>query len=473
MGLSVFQGTLTSPASTGSVTYSDAGFRPLAVIFWTSSDTASGDAADHNICIGFTSENAFWQSVNNVGTTFVFGDGNTTGGNAFAQTNSGSLNTFQIGANFTTFTDSGFTLNWLNVTSGAIVHYLAIGGEDLVNAAVGSTNPPSVTGNASVTVGFQPDIVLFSTYNSLGSSTASGRIGFGAATSSTSRFLCSISGTGGATMASTNLVSRVQDATKCCGLLALGGGTTYEGVADFVSMDTNGFTLNWTAVPANPVPFVLNYLALKGGTYSVGSFTKNANTTDTSVTVNAGLSVAPVAYMMFAAAGTNNTPQSTGARFGIGATDGTNANSVCGETTNGVATSRSRSFTDGSGGGNHATLRQRALPASTTTAGAVEVVFNHSSFNASGFVVSYVTNATTTQYIFPYITFGPEPDPFPLAYRQWITFPWVRPALARFSLLPLLKPVWKYARALMKARTADSTQVDWHSHERRTSICHV
>lgn len=391
------QGLITTPASTGNVTYAT-GFQPSVVIFWTTGDTVSGDNADHIVMIGWTDGTAAddrairFASRNNVATTAVASTADAT----HCVSIPNNVNTAVAVAAFSAWTSTGFTLNWSTATtSGIIVNFLALGGTDITGVKSGSITPNSGTGNQAITgVGFQPSMVMFLAQTGT-------TIGVGAAVSSTARFACTLSATTAATMTSTNLASRMQDATKCIEVLTTGGSTTVLSAADFVTLDAGGFTINWTTASATPTIF---YLALAGGTYAVSTFTKGANTTDKTVTVNAGLTSGPSAYLMIGARGTGNTAQSTGAQLAIGGSDGTEANSITGETTNGVINSRARSFAD-PGGVNHA-YHQRANPTSTTAAGADEVVYNHTSFTSSGFYLTYATNGTATAYIFPYITFG-------------------------------------------------------------------
>ena len=59
-------------------------------------------------------------------------------------------------------TSDGFTVNWITAGSPWIVHYMALGGPDLTNAAVGTFTPTSGTGSQSVAgLAFQPDFLMF------------------------------------------------------------------------------------------------------------------------------------------------------------------------------------------------------------------------------------------------------------------------------------------------------------------------
>jgi hypothetical protein len=210
-------------------------------------------------------------------------------------------------------------------------------------------------------------------------------------------------------MASNVLASRIQDTTKCISLLTGGGSTTVLEAVDLSSMDSGGFTLNWTT--ATSTAHGIAYLALGGAaSYALGTFVKAANTTQTSIAVNAGTSAAPAAYMLFGSSNTNTTAQSTGWSDSIGGTDGTNYDSICWEVASAVLTA-ARTYSD-AGAGANSVLRQRAVPTSTT-AGATQVVMTHNSFQSSGFTVNLTTNTVATAWIYPYVTFGPAPIPEP------------------------------------------------------------
>lgn len=406
-----YQGVMTAPAGTGNSATTAPGFAPKAVIFWTDAATASGDAADLWGSFGFGDGTgahsfcSFWAFTNNVSTT-AFSRGDVSGSCVAVNNGAG---TSLLRASLSAFSASGFTLNYsVNTVSGTIIHYLAIGGTDITNVLSGTFLSPTATGNqATSTVGFQPDLLMFVT----GAQAPM----IGVAMSSTDRFACSLSATSGATKSTANTSSRIQDMTHCIASLQVGGGTSFANVADLVSMDATGFTLNFTTVLASAQ--TTGYLAIKGGTYGAGSFTKGANTTDTTVTVDAGLTATPVAYLMIGAVSTTNTAQSTGARFTMGGTDGTRWDSATTENKNGVIPTQARRYSD-AGAGANSVYRQRALPASTTTAGADEVIFAHSAFTATGFTLSYTTNATATAYVFPYVTFGPVAAAPPAAQQM-------------------------------------------------------
>lgn len=408
-----YQGTLTAPASASTVTYSDAGFQPKAIIFWTVAATAATDQADAAMGIGFVGDAP---SSGEVGITTANNLSTTTA----APSNYNIINsaqnpiecfqgaTLRLRGAVSAYTSTGFTVVWATVTSGAIVHYLALGGTDITNVesrfvdiAAGGTGTKKVTFASA----FQPDLLIFAC--SSGASTFG--LGIGAATGPTNRWSCSWSAAGGATMSSTNLLSFVQDTTKAIACLNGSGVTTTRAAADLTSMDSDGFTLNVTTASS---AITFRYLAIKGGSYRVGNFTKAANTTQTAVTIAAGSPVTPIAYLMSGIAATNTTASQTGWRASYGATDGVRASSISWEAQTTVLPSQSRRICD-AGGASSSVLRQRAQPASVSAPGAVQVEIDHSAFTADGFTINLSTNTVATAFVYPYITFAGVPVSMP------------------------------------------------------------
>jgi len=402
----VKQASLLVPAATGNQTVT-VGFQPTAIFFWTNGWTASGDAADAGWGVGFYGANVnssadCLEEGNNLATT----SGKQWQPNPWSVTQYSGAGVAVATGTVNAVSSTGFTINWTGQVTNTIVHYLALGGTD-VSAYANALTPRTTTGTQAVTgVGFTPKLVIFN-YGQTGVIAGSPK-GYGAAQSATNRWAFSASGASGATMAANNLASRIQDTTKCVSLLGNGGPTTLLAAADLVSMDADGFTLNWTTATATA--FRVGFLCIAGsGQFATGTFTKAANTTATSETINAGFSTAPAAYMLFNHAATNSTAQSTGWRGSIGGTDGTAANAIAYEDKNAVIPTQARRLSDSGSNALNSVMHLRALPTSVSAAGADETVMNHGSFNSTGFVANYSTNAVTTQYINPWLAFGGAP----------------------------------------------------------------
>lgn len=400
-----YQGVLTSPAAGGAVNYTNAGFQPTVVIFWNNGWNTAGDQGGVQTGLSFAYAASLGACMNtydsNGSGTSVTGGSVSNGAQVIVISAAGAL---RCSANMTGFLSTGFTLNWGTTVTGYIVHYLALGGTDVL-ASGGNIAPRTTAGSQSVTgLAFQPKLVLF-LYAS--SNTASGAsAGYGWAASATNRWATSMSAAAGATMASNVLASRIQDTTKCVSQLLGGGSTTVTEAVDLTSMNSDGFTMNWTT--ATGTTHAIYYLALGGAaSYALGTFTKAANTTQTTITVNAGTTATPGAYMLFGSSSTSTTAVTTGWSHSIGGTDGTRYDSVCWEVAAGVLTA-ARTYGD-AGAGANSILRQRAVPTVSTASGATQVEMDHSAFTTSGFTVALPVNTVATAWIYPYVTFGPAP----------------------------------------------------------------
>jgi len=146
--------------------------------------------------------------------------------------------------------NDGFTLvrDTLTGTSDLVMAYLALKG---MNIAEGTLSQPTSTGNQSISsLTFQPSVVLFDGADKVMSGPPPANYEsppeqiHGVATSSTARAAFWI-GEGASAEADT-------DFSTSAVIRSLTAGTpTVQAVADFVSMNSNGFTINWTTADAN------------------------------------------------------------------------------------------------------------------------------------------------------------------------------------------------------------------------------
>lgn len=154
-------------------------------------------------------------------------------------------------------------------------------------AKVGSFAQPGSTGNQAITgVGFQPKIVIFwmSSLTADGSG-ADETLSIGAATSSSDRRWSGDYSKDAGT--NNNTVGGWQDDAHCIGIINVTAPTTVNklAVADFVSMDADGFTVNWTT--ADATARIVNYLALGGASLTnvkTGQVAENTSTGNQAVT---------------------------------------------------------------------------------------------------------------------------------------------------------------------------------------------
>lgn len=171
-------------------------------------------------------------------------------------------------------------------------------------AKAGTLSTPTATGNQSYSVGWEPTVVLFYTTYQTATGTAAHAIGMiGAATSSTARHSSSTwsqdasanSDCEAATSASRTIL--VRDTTNTAVLSA-----------DFVSMDTAGFTLNWVAVNASSR--IVHWLALGGDIQAwVGQISSKTTTGTQAYT---GVGFLPTAILLLKPHGQGTTTTAGG-----------------------------------------------------------------------------------------------------------------------------------------------------------------
>ena len=264
------------------------GFRPKAVIFyWTKQAAAgftnTGGTGGINMGIGFATGAANERVVS---VTAVDNSANSDDGRRRSDTNmitilngGGAPTGVAAQAELTSLDADGFTINWTTNDANAYrIHYLALGG-DVTNAVAGSFNltttavPPtqSVAG-----LGFQPDFVMFlwSFTEAVNTSTATANIGVGLARSATARGAIAYAARDN--VGSNNAKRWQQRTDSTIFVLNAANPPATDAIADLVTMDAGGFTINKSDRPAASTPIF--YLALKGGQHQVGAFTQPAAT---------------------------------------------------------------------------------------------------------------------------------------------------------------------------------------------------
>ena len=306
-------GTFNCPAATGSQSVTGVGFQPKALIFFATMLTADGTQVDYNTMVGMsalsTQECLLGGSSDDAAVTQ---NSDRISSNADSIGCRGPADTILYRADFTSMDADGFTINWANVTNGVDIHYLALGGADLTNVFVGTFNKITTTGNQSVTApGFQPDCIIFLGQRltvDVGSGTLLSYC-VGAATSSTARWVSTFGAENGAATSDANSNQRTNQ------VLAIQNAATLTSIADFVSMDANGFTINWSTATA--VAERMHYLCLKGGQYKVGSFNQATATGNQAVT-GTGFQPVGTLFTSFNAATSGANVTSARHSFGVG-----------------------------------------------------------------------------------------------------------------------------------------------------------
>ena len=271
MGLNVKVGNFNMNTATGHQSVTGIGFVPKVVIFIQTHKTAPALGPDANlgIGIGISSSLRGCMSANDK-------NGQATSDSASSTHNAKCIQIVKPGgllsryeADFVSQDADGFTIDvTIAPPNNFKVGYMAIGGDDLTNVDTDFLQSINGTGNQSITgLGFKPDALIFF---SQGSTTAPPNtsddlnysIGL-AVSPSQEGWSSTVSKSGQATTDT----ARQQRTDACIGILDNNGVLVKE--AELVSMDSDGFTLNWLSGTGQ---FYVGFLALKGGQYFVGSF---------------------------------------------------------------------------------------------------------------------------------------------------------------------------------------------------------
>ncbi|HEU5130445.1 MAG TPA: hypothetical protein VFT26_00035, partial [Pyrinomonadaceae bacterium] len=304
-------GSFSASGSTGNQSVTGIGFQPKVVLFRYNMMSGDGSSADSVIGFGV----GVSSSDRRVAGDYSNYNLSTSSHNAWNQssyciyTPGGSSR-----ADFVSMDSDGFTINWAG-SSQMVVQYLALGGDAITHVKTGSAAAKTTTGNQSYTgLGFQPTALLvwagkFSTTPLDQSTNGNGLFGF--ATSSSSRGM----------VAWRNLHnSNPQVAKRRQSTQRILSSTTTFTEADFVSFDSDGFTLNYPTAGGNADIFY--YLALRGPHFKVSTFNQATTTGNQSLT---GAGFTPKASLMMSAndvSGNNDAAQAH-ARVSFGWATGT------------------------------------------------------------------------------------------------------------------------------------------------------
>ena len=377
--VSVKAGSFQGSGSTGNQSITGVGFQPKVVLFRYNMATSTGSAADSVIGfgVGISSSDRRTSgdySNNNVSTSSHAAWNQDT---YVIYTPSGSSK-----ADFVSMDSDGFTINW--ATSGSmLVEYLALGGAGLTNYKTGVAAAKTSTGNQAYTgVGFQPTALLvwagkFSTSPLDQSTNGNGLFGF--ATSSSARGMVAWRNVNG----SNPQVAKHRQSTQ----RILSTTTTFT-EADFVSFDSDGFTLNYPTAGGSADVFY--YLALRGPQFKVSSFNQATSTGNQSIT---GAGFTPKASIMISAndVSANNDAAQAHARASFGWATGTSERSSfwIGETDNVSPTVARRNIDTTK------LIKMMTESASPT----VNAAADHVSFDSDGQTINWTTADGTARQI--------------------------------------------------------------------------
>lgn len=327
--------TKTTAAATASQAVTGVGFTPKCLIMWTIGATATGTFITglQLQAMGFTT-----------GTSASFSmaqptlDNSGSAGNPSLGNSAGAAKVLRLAkynavliaeCDLTSFDSDGFTLSWTTNDSNAyIIHYIALGGTDLSAKALTYNVGSNVTGNLSVTgMGFKPVSLLNLNmnegatsfpYNNPGASDQSVG-GIGTMDGNGNQFAMAMFTTGDFTPS----ITRRQALTTRMANYCVNGASFYE--ASYVSMNSDGFTINRNvnSLGANVISTALGLAGIKA---FVGTFAKSTGAATVSQSVT-GVGFKPSAVLFLGAQQVASSSIQNSARIGIGATDGTAAQS--------------------------------------------------------------------------------------------------------------------------------------------------
>jgi len=395
VSLLVKEGTFTKTTVTGNQNVTGVGFKPKALLLFTTRQNSTGSTDIYNFAIGFSNGS----SSRSIG---VASDDNVATSNAGRAFGTQALRILSAGtptvtaqANVTSFDPDGFTLNWAtNDSTASIIHYVALGGEAITNAAVSSFVANTATGNQPVSgLGFKPDFLMFMhAANTTETGTAThGYISYGFTT---------FSDRGAVAVASedaraTKDTWRFQKTDRAIVALTESTGVI-DAEADIVSMDPNGFTINWVNAPASADR--VYYLALKGGQYDVGNFVKTTSAAPVTQTI-ATVEFQPSGLLLSSFNRASSTSSNPNNRLSFGATDGTMQSAIWAGDRDGVGNSiTARSTTTSK-------VIRLATEQATGSSSTINAEANLASMNSNGFNMTWTTNDSTQTRII-YAAFG-------------------------------------------------------------------
>ena len=416
MAMDAFVGAFNTGTGTSDIVVTGPGFTPKVIIFWWVGRTGTTDSVggDH-IRTGFGAARLLTSRF--VIDTFSE-DGLTTSDTGrdhrtdFCVVRSDVVTGTRDGAaDLKTLDANGFTLDVPEAFGADMrVHYLALGGDSLTNVAINNFQNPASTGNAGVTgVGFQPDCVLFfniSNDTAPNNAQADQLASIGAAVSSSQRGVSGFRSRDAQTTTDTTSYGISSECIACHYFSGIGG---LRVRADFVSMDADGFTLNWTETSSQ---FYHHYIALKGGNYTVGNLLTKTDGTDIAESSFGYKPVAALFASVCHAEDTADTEVSPG-MFSLGAFSGTTERGAQGHhEVDAVGTSDCMTI-----------IEHDAVYAKITAAAGVDALMDIKSIDNDGFTcVMDDTEPTAGSFVW-YLAFGPAAggavaDPIPQMTRR-------------------------------------------------------
>ena len=272
-------GSFTKISTTGTQNIAHGlGETPKAIILWTNGKTDENFSTGFLFSFGITDQSRTSYAVASASQHGV------TTPNASRRLAAKAISIVQWGetllaeADISAWDANTFTLNWTTNTAGTdyVVHFLAIGGPS-VSSKVYNWAMGEAVGSRSVTgIGFQPSLVLHAHLGhdftaGAGSNAVNGHFGLGVMDATGNQWATSSLSLDKAGVGNSD-TQRGQQTDGC--LYSFNEGLTVQKKAAYVSMDPDGFTVNFTNA-ASPAAGQVISLALGGLSGKAGSFLKS------------------------------------------------------------------------------------------------------------------------------------------------------------------------------------------------------
>jgi len=290
---------------------------------------------------------------------------------------------------------SAFTLNWTtNNAEPYVIHYLAIGGAQ-VSAKVVSWVAPASPGTRIVSdVGFLPEVVLhfyaggaFTTAPPF--ATGNAVFGMGAMDKGGAQWAFMM---GDTSNADPDVASRAQKTDSALYMTTDVPSLAISKEAAFMSMDSGGFTVNFTANSSSPNQSQIFSLALAGVKAKVGTFLKSTGAAPSSQSITSpGFRPSVLLLSSYQSAAQTGAVHIGHARHGLGATDGTHEGSSALAIADNVTPANV----------NGVDKVSKVFMKVDNTTMTIDAEADLTSFDSSGFTLSWTTNdAVATEICF-------------------------------------------------------------------------
>lgn len=394
--LSVKLGQITQKTSTGNQAYTGVGFLPKIVFFWSDKLTGDGSAADSHFGFGAAVSSSDRHEIANGTPSGLSGNEASWyySDAACIRIVSGASGNALSNADFVSMDSDGFTLNWTIADATARkINYLALAGTDLTNVKTGQFTQKTSTGNQATTgVGFQPDsIILFGSHQTTNTPPAGSfglvkqKMGYGK--SSTKRGVSVNYVSHGGQPGTTKSYQRT---SKIFADIS----TTVLVEVDLVSLDSDGFTLNYTTTTASAN--YMFYVALKGIQVDVGNFLQETSTGNKSTT-GIGFQPSAIIFQTIAQAASSSVQDNARENVGVGVSSSSRFSMFAGAKHNVNPSNSSQ---------NQDTTKVIKMMTESTSSPTTEAAADLVSMDSDGWTLNWTTADATAREII-YFAIGP------------------------------------------------------------------